>query len=141
MEPRQSKSPNQATDKASQPPPESGESDDGYSLAAEPECLAGQPQQSIVPPHAPMRPNAVQPRGQQFSLIGLLVLFTLASFMLAAGRRMDPRWFAGVVGLMALVLAAFSPVWQRLAAVWQLGWWMLLGLYLMSVGWAVWQGW
>ena len=75
---------------------------------------------------------------RRFSLTGMFALVTFASVVFALGSRLPPAMFAGVTGLATLVGVVLLSLLEGPPMVIQLGWWMLLAIYLAAIGWAVW---
>jgi len=73
----------------------------------------------------------------RFTLRNLLLVITMASVVLAIGVRFPRPYFAGAVGLAALVTAVSASWLRGGGAVLQLAWWTLLGIYLMACGFAL----
>lgn len=68
---------------------------------------------------------------QRFTLRGLFAVLTAVSIVLAFGIRFSRPAFAGIVGVAAL-FTLFVARWIRVgSAVVMLGWWMLLGVYVL----------
>lgn len=69
----------------------------------------------------------------RFSLWGLFVVVSGASLILAAGSYFPKPLFAGAVGIATLVsMVALSAV-KHPPGVLQVGWWVLLLIYLMAI--------
>lgn len=79
-----------------------------------------------------------QDEDRRFTLTGLFALVTFASVVLALGRYLPRPIFAGVTGLATLVGMAALSLIKGPPMVIQLGWWLLLSIYLLAIGWAVW---
>lgn len=75
---------------------------------------------------------------RRFTLTGLFALMTFASVVFALGSYLPPAIFAGVTGLATLVGMVVLSLLNGPPMVIQLGWWMLLAIYLAAIGWAVW---
>jgi len=75
---------------------------------------------------------------RRFTLTGLFALVTFASVVFALGSYLPPAIFAGVTGLATLVGMVLLSLLNGPPTVIQLGWWMLLAIYLAAIGWAVW---
>jgi hypothetical protein len=75
----------------------------------------------------------------RFTLLGLLVLMTIASVVLAIGIRLPPPVFAGVAGLVVLVSLAFSSLAKNSPALVVMIWWVLMAIYLLAVVFALMQ--
>lgn len=75
---------------------------------------------------------------RRFTLTGLFALVTFASVVFALGSYLPPAIFAGVTGLATLVGMVLLSLLNGPPMVIQLGWWMLLAIYLAAIGWAVW---
>lgn len=75
---------------------------------------------------------------QRFSLAGLFALVTLASIVLAMGSYLPPAIFAGAAGAATLVGMFVLSLLRTPPLVVQLGWWLLLAIYLLAIGRAVW---
>lgn len=75
---------------------------------------------------------------RRFTLIGLFGLVTFASVVLALGKYLPKPIFAGVTGLATLVGMVALSLIKGPPMVIQLGWWLLLSIYLLAIGWAVW---
>lgn len=76
---------------------------------------------------------------RRFSLTGMFALVTFASVVFALGSYLPPAIFAGVTGLATLVGMVLLSLINGPPMVIQLGWWMLLAIYLAAIGWAVWS--
>ena len=76
---------------------------------------------------------------RRFTLAGLFALMTFASVVFALGSYLPPAIFAGVTGLATLVGMVLLSLLNGPPMVIQLGWWMLLAIYLAAIGWAVWS--
>ncbi len=75
---------------------------------------------------------------RSFSLIGLFVLVTLASTVLALGSYLPREIFAGVTGLATLASMVVLSLFNAPPLVVRLAWWLLLAIYLAAIAWAVW---
>jgi hypothetical protein len=67
---------------------------------------------------------------RQFSLIGLLLIFTLASLLLGAATWLPRSWSAGLLGLGALAMLAMISLWECQRAIVHVAWWVVMSLYL-----------
>jgi hypothetical protein len=67
---------------------------------------------------------------RQFSLSGLLGIFTLAAVLLGAGRWLPMSSFAGLMGLGALAMLAVITLLECRRAIVHVAWWVMLALYL-----------
>lgn len=74
---------------------------------------------------------------RHFSLWGLLALMTLAAVVLGLGSQLSKPIFAGVLGLATLSFMALLSLAREPPVLWQVGWWVLLVLYLIAIGAAV----
>lgn len=77
--------------------------------------------------------SAEQAESQRFSLWSLFVLVTTAAVILGVGAYLPKAVFAGVLGIATLVAMVFLSLWRLPAAILQLGWWMLLVIYLIAI--------
>ena len=75
---------------------------------------------------------------RRFTLAGLFALVTFASVVFALASYLPPAIFAGVTGLATLVGMVLLSLLNGPPLASQLGWWMLLAIYLAAIGWAVW---
>jgi lipopolysaccharide export LptBFGC system permease protein LptF len=81
---------------------------------------------------------ALPPDDQRhFSLWGLLALMTLAAVVLGLGSQLPKPVFAGVLGLATLCFMAMLSLIREPPVLWQVSWWVLLVLYLIAIGAAV----
>jgi len=120
------------------------------SKPSEPESFAVQPADDPRTQHPGIRSEAdlaairaaLQPirsdDERRFTLTGLFALMTFASVVFALGSYLPPAIFAGVTGLATLVGMVVLSLLNGPPMVIQLGWWMLLAIYLAAIGWAVW---
>ena len=74
---------------------------------------------------------------RHFSLWGLLALMTVAAVVLGLGSQLPKPIFAGVLGLATLSFMALLSLIREPPVLWQVGWWMMLVLYLIAIGAAV----
>lgn len=124
--------------------------DSQESTPREPDSLALQPADDRNTPRAEIRSEAdlaairaaLQPirsdDERRFTLTGLFALMTFASVVFALSNYLPPAIFAGVTGLATLVGMVVLSLVNGPPMVIQLGWWMLLAIYLAAIGWAVW---
>lgn len=75
---------------------------------------------------------------QRFSLTGLFVVVTFASIVLGLGSYLPPAVFAGAAGAATLAGMFVLSLLRAPPLVVQLGWWLLLAVYLMAIGRALW---
>jgi hypothetical protein len=75
---------------------------------------------------------------RSFTLTGLFALITFVAVVLALGNYLPKPIFAGVTGLATLVGMVALSLIKGPPMVIQLGWWLLLSIYLLAIGWAVW---
>ena len=128
------------------------ESDDKLPGAEAPYHLAPEtPQQSVRQSPRPLsgtpeelkaiRAVLLPERGeneQRFSLTGLFAVVTFASIVLGLGSYLPPAIFAGAAGAATLAGMFALSLLRAPPLVMQLGWWLLLALYLMAIGRAIW---
>lgn len=76
---------------------------------------------------------------RRFTLAGLFALVTFASVVFALASYLPPAIFAGVTGLATLVGMAVLSFLNGPPLVIQVGWWMLLAIYLAAIAWAAWN--
>jgi hypothetical protein len=69
----------------------------------------------------------------RFSLWGLLAVVSGASLILAAGSYFPKPIFAGAVGIATLVSLVALSAMKHPPGVLQVGWWVLLLIYLMAI--------
>lgn len=62
---------------------------------------------------------------------------TLAAVVLGLGSQLPKPVFAGVLGLATLSFMALLSLAREPPVLWQVGWWVLLVLYLIAIGAAV----
>ncbi len=86
--------------------------------------LPTEPDQAVLVPGKP---------DLRFSLFELLLLVTFAAFGLGGGRWLSTALFAGVTGLMGLVLLVALAVAAPGSRLERLAWWCLTALYVMAV--------
>ena len=124
--------------------------DSPESTYGEPESFSVKPANGSRTPRAEIRSEAelkairaaLQPirsdDERRFTLTGLFALTTFASVVFALGSYLPPALFAGVTGLATLIGMVVLSLINGPPMVIQLGWWMLLAIYLAAIGWAVW---
>lgn len=124
--------------------------DSQESTPSEPDSFALQPADDPHTPRPEIRSEAdlaviraaLQPirsdDERRFTLTGLFALMTFASVVFALGSYLPPAIFAGVTGLATLVGMVVLSLLNGPPMVIQLGWWLLLAIYLAAIGWAVW---
>ena|SRR5215469_5648794 len=78
------------------------------------------------------------PESRRYSLAGLLVIMTIASVVLSLGAQLPRDVFAGAVGVATLVSMVALSAMQDPPRVLQVGWWVLLLIYLIAIASAVW---
>lgn len=79
------------------------------------------------------------PESRRFSMWDLLAVVTVASLVLAVGTYVSKPVFAGAVGMATLVSLVALSAMKHPPAILQIGWWVLLLIYLMAIGSAVWS--
>lgn len=91
-----------------------------------------------TPPVGASNRAALPPDDQRhFSLWGLLALMTMAAVVLGLGSQLPKPVFAGLLGLATLSFMALLSLIREPPVLWQVGWWMMLVLYLIAIGAAV----
>jgi hypothetical protein len=75
---------------------------------------------------------------RHFSLWGLLTLLTFAAVVLGLGSHVPKPMFAGILGFATLALMALLSLIRDPPVLWQVGWWILLVIYLIAIGAAAW---
>jgi hypothetical protein len=78
------------------------------------------------------------PDSRRFSVWGLLGIVTVASVILAIGSYLPRSVFAGTVGMATLLSMVVLSAMKNPPTVLQVGWWVLLLIYLMAIASAVW---
>lgn len=81
--------------------------------------------------------SAERAESQRFSLWSLLALMTLAAVVLGLGTYLPKAVFAGVLGIATLVAMVLLSLLRLPAAILQIGWWMLLVIYLIAIASAI----
>jgi hypothetical protein len=79
------------------------------------------------------------PELRRFSMWELLAIVTGASLVLAVGTYVPKPVFAGAVGMATLISMVALSAMKHPSAALQIGWWILLLIYLMAIGSAVWN--
>lgn len=74
---------------------------------------------------------------RQFSISHLLAIVTCAAIVLAVGRMLPPRVFAGLCGGVAFIYLVLLSVLKVRSLTWHIGWWLLLAAYLGAAAWAL----
>jgi hypothetical protein len=81
---------------------------------------------------------------RQFTVAGLLMLTTLAAVLLAPMNVLPRSIYAGLLGGVAVVLMTLQSILKSRMLLLRLGWWVVLGVYLVTAGLAcaqdVWGG-
>lgn len=81
--------------------------------------------------------SAERAESQRFSLWGLFGLMTFAAIILGIGAYLPKAVFAGVLGVATLVAMVVLSLLRLPAAILQVGWWMLLVIYLIAIASAI----
>jgi hypothetical protein len=79
------------------------------------------------------------PESRRFSMWGLLGIVTAASLVLAVGSYLPKPVFAGGVGIATLLSMVALSAMKNPPAVLQVAWWVLLLIYVMAIGSAIWR--
>lgn len=79
------------------------------------------------------------PELRRFSMWDLLCVVTVASLVLAVGTYLPKPIFAGALGMTTLISMVALSAMKHPPAVLQIGWWILLLIYLMAIGSAIWS--
>lgn len=124
---------------ANQPPPNqpsNGDSDDAHETS-----LSPSPAELSVEELNSIRETVLgqDPELRRFSMWDLLVIVTAASLVLAVGTYLSRPVFAGIVGMATLLSMVTLSAMKHPPAALQVGWWILLLIYLMAIGSAVWN--
>jgi hypothetical protein len=100
---------------------------------------------SRLPPPSAFEPEAFvdalegkDPESRRFSVWELLGVVTAASLVLSLGSYLPKDVFAGTVGVGTLLSMVGLSAMKNPPAVLQVGWWVLLLIYLMAIASAVW---
>jgi hypothetical protein len=78
------------------------------------------------------------PADERFSLGGLFAIVTAAAVLLGVGIRLPRPLFAGLAGVATLVGIAVLSLSNSPSAALRVAWWVLLVIYLLAIGAAVW---
>jgi hypothetical protein len=74
----------------------------------------------------------------RFSLAGLFAIVTATAVVLAVGIRLPRSVFAGLTGFATLAGIVALSLMNSPSFALRLAWWVLLGIYLLAMGLAVW---
>jgi hypothetical protein len=78
------------------------------------------------------------PEERRFSLVGLFAIVTAAAVVLGVGIRLPRPLFAGLAGVATLAGIAAIALSNSPSMTMRIAWWVLLGIYLLAVGAAIW---
>lgn len=116
---------------------------DAYAMAGDDAQRRPSPDQPEAAPPPERQPleeiirAAEREASQRFSLWGLLGLMTVAAVVLGIGAYLPKAVFAGVLGIATLLAMVVLSLLKLPAAILQVGWWMLLVIYLLAIASAI----
>jgi hypothetical protein len=89
------------------------------------------PRPKLAERNTPEPVKNLHPEETQFSLRGMMILFTVTCCVLAVGARLPLDIFAGTLGILTLVSAGIMSLLDVRRALVHLAWWILLAAYLL----------